>query len=183
MNAPAVPTDAELEALAARLGAALLRKSMTVSTAESCTGGWVAKTITDVPGSSQWFDRGYVTYSDAAKQALLGVTAAQLDAHGAVSEAVAAAMAAGARAAAQADCAVAVSGIAGPAGGMPDKPVGTVCFAWAGPTGVVTAREHFAGDRDAVRRRSVACALARLLAHIDDPRQAAAGSQTQGARI
>lgn len=164
MHAP--PTDRALTELATRLGTALKRAGLAVTTAESCTGGWVAKVITDVPGSSQYFDRGFVTYSNAAKQALLGVPAESLRRHGAVSEAVAAAMAAGAARAARADCAVAISGIAGPDGGSPDKPVGTVCFAWALPAGITSACERFAGDRDAVRRRSVGFALEELLARL-----------------
>jgi nicotinamide-nucleotide amidase len=164
---PAPPRDAELLTLATRLGRVLLDAGLTITTAESCTGGWIAKAITDVPGSSQWFDRGFVTYSNAAKHALLGVASTLLESHGAVSEPVAAAMASGARVAAGADCAVAVSGIAGPGGAAPGKPVGTVCFAWALPGGVATVREHFDGGREDVRRRSVGFALAELLRRLE----------------
>lgn len=157
------PRDAELRALATRLGAVLLEGRLTVTTAESCTGGWIAKAITDVPGSSQWFDRGFVTYSNAAKHALLGVATTLLETHGAVSEPVAEAMARGARAASGADCAVAVSGIAGPGGAAAGKPVGTVCFAWALPGDLATARKQFDGGREDVRRRAVGYALTELL--------------------
>jgi nicotinamide-nucleotide amidase len=165
---PAAPTDAELRELAERLGAVLLRSRLTVTTAESCTGGWIAKVITDVPGSSQWFDRGFVAYSNAAKEALLGIEPAQLREHGAVSEVIAAAMAEGASRAAGADCALAVSGIAGPGGGSAEKPVGTVWFAWVLPAGIVTAHRHFGGNREDVRRRSVGFALEHLLVQLGD---------------
>ncbi len=135
----------------------------TLATAESCTGGWIAKAITDVAGSSAVLGYGIVSYSNAAKQALLGVREATLAAHGAVSEPVVREMAEGALALSGADWAVAVSGIAGPGGGSADKPVGTVWLAWARRTdaGPVTeaARHHFDGDRDAVRRASVSIAL------------------------
>jgi len=158
-------TDQELEALALRLGRALLVRGWRVATAESCTGGWIAKTLTDVPGSSQWFDGSIVSYSNAAKTNLLGVSQELLAAHGAVSEQVVRAMANGARERFHTELAMAVSGIAGPDGGTPDKPVGTVCFAWATPTGTGTgaARRVFAGGRDSVRRQSVAFAIERLV--------------------
>jgi nicotinamide-nucleotide amidase len=156
-------TDQELEALALRLGRALLVRGWRVATAESCTGGWIAKTLTDVAGSSQWFDGGVVSYSNAAKTDLLGVSPDMLAAHGAVSEQVVRAMADGARDRFHTQLAVAVSGIAGPDGGTPDKPVGTVCFAWATPTGTGAARRVFTGGRDSVRRQSVAFAIERLV--------------------
>jgi nicotinamide-nucleotide amidase len=154
-----------LDELAARVGGRLLEQNRKLATAESCTGGWVAKCITDIAGSSAWFDRGFVTYSNAAKQDLLDVKAATLEGQGAVSEATASEMAQGALAHSEADVAVAISGIAGPGGGVPPgKPVGTVCFAWVvseGPSCVET--RHFAGDREAIRRQAVARALEGLL--------------------
>jgi nicotinamide-nucleotide amidase len=156
-------TDQELEALALRLGRALLVRGWRVATAESCTGGWIAKSLTDVPGSSQWFDGSVVSYSNAAKMTLLGVSQELLTAHGAVSEQVVRAMANGARERFHTELAVAVSGIAGPDGGTPDKPVGTVFFAWATPAGTGAARRVFAGGREAVRRQSVAFAVERLV--------------------
>ena len=134
-------------------------------TAESCTGGWIAKALTDIPGSSQWFDRGFVTYSNAAKHQLLGVPEDLLERHGAVSEAVVRAMTEGALRHAEARIAVAVSGIAGPDGGTPDKPVGTVWIAWgASETDQVVARRYaFDGDRERVRRQAVATALEGVL--------------------
>lgn len=135
-----------------------------LAVAESCTGGWLAKCLTDRAGSSGWFERGFVTYSNAAKQEMLGVPAQTLERHGAVSEATVLAMAAGALAHSRADLAVAISGIAGPGGGLPGKPVGTVCFAWADRDGLRRAEtRHFAGDRAAVRRQSVTHALQGLL--------------------
>ncbi len=153
-----------LEELAGRVGSLLLEQDRLLATAESCTGGWVAKCITDIAGSSAWFDRGFVTYSNHAKQDMLGVTAATLQVHGAVSEATVSEMARGALAHSAADIAVAVSGIAGPGGGVPDKPVGTVCFAWlvSGGAPRVETRQ-FDGDREAVRRQSVARALEGLV--------------------
>ncbi len=157
-------TSARPLALAAKLGAALAARSLTCAAAESCTGGLVAGAITDVAGSSGWFDRGFVTYSDAAKIDLLGVPAATLERHGAVSEATARAMAEGALARSRADLAVAITGIAGPAGGTPGKPVGMVCFAWSRRGAITTVRtEQLPGGRDAVRRASVVIALAGLL--------------------
>ena len=154
----------DLNELAQRLAAELMHHGRMLAVAESCTGGWVAKCLTDLAGSSAWFERGFVTYTNAAKREMLGVSAATLDEHGAVSEAVVREMAQGVLANSPADIAVAISGIAGPGGGTPDKPVGTVCFAWAVRDGleeVVTCR--FDGDRDAVRRHAVQHALARLL--------------------
>jgi nicotinamide-nucleotide amidase len=153
------------QALAARLGTLLAAHGATVATAESCTGGLIAGAITGIAGSSAWFDRGFVTYSNAAKMAMLGVRASTLDDHGAVSEAVAREMADGAIARSDADLAVAVTGIAGPGGGTSDKPVGTVCIAWVrrGAVAHATTR-HFAGDRAAVRGASVEAVLEVLVA-------------------
>ncbi len=154
----------DLQALAWTLGARLGAAGLSAATAESCTGGWIAKLITDIPGSSGWFERGFVTYSNQAKQDLLGVGAATLDAHGAVSEATVREMAAGALARSNAAVSVAVSGIAGPGGGTPDKPVGTVWLAWAVRGAAVTAeRRLFAGDRDAIRRQAAARGLQGLI--------------------
>lgn len=158
-----MPDDHELESLALKLGRALRVRNWRLATAESCTGGWIAKALTDVPGSSQWFEGGVVSYSNSAKSSLLDVPSEVLAAHGAVSEQTVHAMADGARARLDTDLAVAVSGIAGPDGGMPDKPVGTVWFAWVTPHGTTTGRRHFAGGREAVRRQTVAFALERLV--------------------
>jgi len=156
--------DQALAMLAAGLAAELKVRGRRLATAESCTGGWIAKLCTDLAGSSEWFERGLVTYSNEAKRELLGVCAADLHRFGAVSEQVAAAMAEGAVARSQADLAVSVSGIAGPGGGSPDKPVGTVCFGWAiADRAVETEIRLFTGDRDAVRRASVACAFEGLM--------------------
>ena len=152
-------------ALATELGVALAARGATCVTAESCTGGLVAAAITAVAGSSGWFERGFVTYSNDAKVELLGVPGATIAAHGAVSEPVARAMAEGALARTPAAYAVAVTGIAGPGGGSPDKPVGTVCFGWAarGTPAHSTVR-RFDGDRHAVREAATAAALAGLVA-------------------
>jgi nicotinamide-nucleotide amidase len=150
--------------LAVELGCALAARGLVVATAESCTGGLIAGAITDVPGSSGWFDRGFVTYSNAAKTEMLGVRADTLAAHGAVSEETAAEMALGALERSNAALAVAVTGVAGPDGGTPAKPVGMVCFAWARRIGDVdTATRRFAGDRAAVRAATVAVALQGLI--------------------
>ncbi|OOZ41298.1 nicotinamide-nucleotide amidase [Solemya elarraichensis gill symbiont] len=137
-------------------------------TAETCTGGWIAKSCTDITGSSAWFERGFVTYTNNAKQQMLGVSAATLEANGAVSEAVVAEMVTGAMMHSPADLAVAVSGIAGPGGGSEEKPVGTVCFAWASGKKIFTAREQFDGDRDAIRKTAVLHALEGLIRHAFD---------------
>lgn len=158
------PTDTELTALAQRLGSEVAARGWRVTVAESCTGGWIAKAITDIAGSSGWFGEGFVTYSNAAKVRALAVPRNVLERDGAVSEAVVTAMAAGARRRAGADLAVAVSGVAGPGGGTPDKPVGMVWFAWHGPTGESTEQCLFEGSREAVRRTAVAHALRGLLA-------------------
>ena len=153
----------DLEHLAAQVGDCLQRAELRLATAESCTGGWIAKCITDVAGSSAWLDRGFVTYSNAAKQEMLGVAEETLAAWGAVSEAVVAEMARGAIAHSQASIAVAVSGIAGPGGGTATKPVGTLCFGWALPDGIAVETIFVRGDRDQVRRQAVAYALRGLL--------------------
>lgn len=159
--------EAELLALAARVGERLLASRLRLVTAESCTGGFLAKMLTDIPGSSQWFECGYVTYSNAAKTRDLGVAAPTLAEHGAVSEACAREMAAGALRVTGADAAVAVTGIAGPDGGEPHKPVGTVwfgsCIRRVTGIEVATACAHFTGDRHAVRRGSVEYALKLIL--------------------
>jgi nicotinamide-nucleotide amidase len=153
--------------LAEEVGRALAARRWRLATAESCTGGLVAGAITDVAGSSEWFERGFVTYSNEAKVELLGVEPGTLARHGAVSEAVAREMAAGALVRSRADVAVAVTGVAGPAGGTPDKPVGLVWFAWAvrdRPVEAVSRR--FEGDRAAVREASVREALSGVLARL-----------------
>ena len=151
----------------ATLAEQLTQRGWMLATAESCTGGWIAKCCTDVAGSSAWFDRGFVTYSNAAKQDMLGVRAETLAQYGAVSEAVVAEMAMGALQHSQAHIAVAVSGIAGPSGGSVEKPVGTVCFAWAMQHGQVhTATCLFQGEREAVRLQATEYALYGLLQRI-----------------
>ncbi len=156
--------QAHITALARRLGTACRARGVLLATAESCTGGGVAEAITRIAGSSAWFERGFVTYTNAAKEELLGVAHDALAAHGAVSEAVAARMAAGALARSSAQAAVAVTGIAGPGGGSAAKPVGLVWFAWAHRGGAVQCRRFvFRGDRAAVRRQSVAVALQGLI--------------------
>lgn len=140
-----------------------------LATAESCTGGLIAARCTDLAGSSDWFDRGFVTYSDAAKTEMLGVDATLITQHGAVSEPVVRAMAQGALKRSQAQVAVAVTGVAGPSGGSAAKPVGTVWLGWATPAGVVSELRHFAGDRAQVRAATVAHALQRLAALLQTP--------------
>lgn len=163
-----LPTDRSLRRLAAQVGRSLQAEGASVTTAESCTGGWIAKCLTDVPGSSAWFQTGYVSYANRAKTALLGVPAPLLARHGAVSEPVVRRMASGALRAAHATWAVSVSGIAGPDGGSVAKPVGTVWIGLAHRVGRRVVVESFLcafrGDREAVRRRTVARALQVLLA-------------------
>ena len=153
--------------LVERLAAQLRAKGWMMATAESCTGGLIAGACTDLAGSSDWFERGFVSYSNAAKTELLGVDAALIAQHGAVSEPVARAMAQGAVAHAHAQVAVAVTGVAGPGGGSVDKPVGLVWFGWAVPGGVHTEAQRFDGDRAAVRAATVHHALAHLLTLLD----------------
>ena len=145
------------------LAALLIDKSLMLATAESCTGGLIAAACTDLAGSSAWFERGFVTYSNAAKTELLGVPTELIAQHGAVSEAVVRAMAAGAVAHSRAQVAVAVTGVAGPTGGSPDKPVGTVWLGWSLGGQITTECCHFAGDRAAVRSATVSHALTRLV--------------------
>lgn len=157
----------ELEILAERLGRELLARGERLATAESCTGGWVAQTVTAIAGSSEWFDCGVVTYSNESKVALLGVAEDTLATHGAVSEATARAMALGAVKRSRADWAVAVTGIAGPSGGTPQKPVGMVCFAWAQRGGNCEALTcQFAGDRAGIREQAVRLALSGTLKRV-----------------
>lgn len=161
------PDNGELIALAEELGRALKAAGRSLATAESCTGGWLAQVITGVPGSSGWFERGFVTYSNLSKCELLGVTGETLARYGAVSEQTARAMAEGVLARSRADLGVAVTGVAGPGGGTPEKPVGTVCFAWAVrkcPT--LSSTQHFSGDRRAIRRQAVQRALQGLLQNL-----------------
>jgi nicotinamide-nucleotide amidase len=156
-----------LDTLSAAVGARLKAHGLLLATAESCTGGWVAQAVTSVSGSSEWFDRGFVTYSNEAKREMLGVHRETLDRHGAVSEETAREMAAGAIAASRARVALAITGVAGPTGGTPQKPVGMVCFAWALPDGRVDAvTSRLDGDREAIRRQSVIFALEGLLERI-----------------
>ena len=152
--------DRQLYDLAVEVGAALKARGWMLATAESCTGGWIGQCVTMVPGSSEWFDRGFVTYTNLAKTEMLGVRKQTLQGHGAVSEQTVSEMAQGALERSHGRVAVAVSGVAGPTGGTADKPVGTVCVGWAvrdGASRTVTLRLD--GDRDAVRRQSVIAAL------------------------
>lgn len=159
-STPKIPTDAELAELAASLGTRLRAGHDHVVTAESCTGGWIAKCMTDVAGSSDWFDCGMAAYSYEAKQALLGVRPQTLETHGAVSRETVIEMVSGALIHSGASVAVAVTGIAGPGGGTDDKPVGTVWIAWKRRGGYAKAEVfHFGGDRETVRRQTVAAAL------------------------
>ncbi|PJK02316.1 damage-inducible protein CinA [Lysobacteraceae bacterium NML75-0749] len=163
-----IPTDSQLEQLARQTGAALCRQHLMLVTAESCTGGWIAKTATGISGASEWFDCGMVTYSYEAKQALLGVRPETLEKHGAVSRECVAEMVAGALVHSGGSMAVAVTGIAGPGGGAPDKPVGTVWIGWKRRGDYARTRLfQFDGDRDAVRRQTVAQALQGILEMLD----------------
>jgi len=163
VNTPATDDDA-LHALAGEVGAILQSRGQTLATAESCTGGWIAKMITDIPGCSAWFEAGMAAYSYEAKQALLGVRPETLTEHGAVSRETVLEMVSGALIHSGASVAVAVTGIAGPSGGTPDKPVGTVWIAWKRRNAYPVAELfHFHGDREGVRRQTVAAALRGLL--------------------
>jgi len=156
-----------LETLAEDLGCQLVERGEWLAAAESCTGGWLAQSVTAIAGSSTWFDRGFVTYSNAAKVDMLSVPESVLARHGAVSEAVARAMAQGTLAHSRADWSVAITGIAGPGGGSPEKPVGTVCFAWARKDGGCEAQTcRFSGDRKSVREQSVRHALMGLIERV-----------------
>ncbi len=160
MDASSIPNDAELLLLAEQAAAEVQQRKLMLVTAESCSGGWIAKTLTDLPGSSAWFDAGVVTYSYEAKEALLGVNPRTLEHFGAVSEETVLEMVSGALARFGAGVAVAVTGIAGPSGGTVDKPVGTVWIGWKRRGGYGHAKLfHFPGDREAVRRQTVAAAL------------------------
>jgi len=157
-----------VRALAESLGRALKGRQALLVTAESCTGGWAAQAVTAVPGSSAWFERGFVTYSNESKTELLGVRHETLERHGAVSEEIAREMALGALARSRGTLAVAITGVAGPGGGSAAKPVGTVCFAWAQAGGRVRSEtRRFSGEREAVRRQSVEHALAGVLEDLD----------------
>ena len=160
--------DAELILLSESVGSACHQRRLLLATAESCTGGWAAQVITHTAGSSEWFERGFVTYSNDAKVELLGVSPEILAQFGAVSPETAAAMAEGALNNSKALISLAITGIAGPTGGSPGKPVGTVCFAWCrvGQTADTETRV-FAGDREAVRRQAVIHALQGLLPQLD----------------
>ena len=159
--------DDALTGLSQRVGAALKAAGMTLTTAESCTGGWIAEVVTQTAGSSAWFECGFVTYSNGAKMQSLGVSRKTLVKHGAVSEETAATMALGALAHSKAAIVLSVTGIAGPDGGTIDKPVGTVCFGWCRrDSRPLTTTIYFAGDRTGVRRQSVIFALEGLLKHL-----------------
>ncbi|NOX42345.1 MAG: CinA family protein [Gammaproteobacteria bacterium] len=154
----------ELKKLAEEAGAVLKKNALVLSTAESCTGGWIAKVVTDVPGSSGWFDRGFVTYTNQAKQEMLAVKPETLLSFGAVSEQTVQEMAEGALALSNAQVSLAVSGVAGPSGGTDEKPVGMVCFAWSGSFfGLLSNTQFLDGDREQIRRQAVEHALTGLL--------------------
>lgn len=160
----------DLEKLAAEVGIQLAKRKWMLATAESCTGGWVAAAMTAIAGSSAWFERGFVTYSNEAKREMLGVPAELIERHGAVSEEVARAMAAGALRHSRAQIALSITGVAGPSGGSAEKPVGLVCFGWAvGNLSQMVETKRFLGDREAVRRASVIHALQGVLAQLKKP--------------
>ena len=157
----------DLASLSIEVGEVLRKHGLTLATAESCTGGWTAQVVTHTAGSSAWFDRGFVTYANDAKVAMLGVSPETLVSHGAVSLEAAGKMAAGALRNSNALISLAITGIAGPSGGSPDKPVGTVCFGWVGKTAQTsTATSHFSGEREDIRACAVAHALRGLLAQM-----------------
>lgn len=160
--------DSAMYRLAEEVGEALKGRGLMLVTAESCTGGWISEAVTVVPGSSDWFERGFVTYTYISKREMLGVKEATLARHGAVAEEVVREMVAGALARSHAQVAVAVSGVAGPGGGTPDKPVGTVCLAWGMKDGKPRSETtRFAGDREAVRRQAVERALRGVIELLD----------------
>ena len=171
VTAPVDPLshETELVALVQALAQRLQARGWMLATAESCTGGLIAAACTELAGSSNWFERGFVTYSNAAKTHMLGVDAVLIGQHGAVSEPVARAMAQGAVQHASAQVALAVTGVAGPGGGSAEKPVGTVWFAWALPGGLHSELQQFAGDRSAVRQATVRHSLHRLLELLSAP--------------
>lgn len=157
-------SDEELHQLARELGDMLQARGWMLATAESCTGGWVGQLLTAIPGSSAWYERGFITYANAAKQEMLGVPAEILETHGAVSEETASAMAAGALAHSHAQATLAISGIAGPGGGTPQKPVGLVCYGWALADGTrMSSTCRLDGDREEIRSRAVAAAMRGLI--------------------
>ena len=171
MQTPSLSTAAELNQLTSAVAAAFSQRGWTLAVAESCTGGLLAVSLTDLAGSSQWFERGYVTYSNAAKAACLQVSPMLIEAEGAVSEAVASAMVLGAQLSSGVTAAISITGIAGPGGGTPDKPIGTVCFGWAieradASNHITTTTAHFLGDRQSVRQQAVVFALRGLLQSI-----------------
>lgn len=152
--------DLMLQDLAMQVGTALSRQELMLVIAESCTGGWLGQTITSIAGSSGWFERGFVSYTDISKQEMLGVSSATLERYGAVSEQTASEMAAGAVARSHAQVAVSITGIAGPDGGTAQKPVGMICFAWMMKDGMArTETRYYSGSREEIRRQSVAEAL------------------------
>lgn len=162
-----MPADT-LTTLATLVGTRLKERGLMLAAAESCTGGWVSQALTSISGSSDWFERGFVTYSNAAKEEMLGVVPATLSGHGAVSEHTAREMALGALSRSRADIALAITGVAGPTGGTADKPVGMVCFAWARKGApIACATRQFSGDREAVRRQAVIAALQGVLAALE----------------
>jgi nicotinamide-nucleotide amidase len=157
-------SDEELHQLAAELGDKLRARDWMLATAESCTGGWVGQLLTSLPGSSHWYERGFITYANAAKIEMLGVPAETIDEHGAVSEQTASAMAAGALKHSHAQASLAISGIAGPGGGTPQKPVGLVCYGWALTDGTVMSSTcRLDGNREEIRSRAVAASLRGLI--------------------
>ena len=156
--------EVELQQLAVQLSDKLLARGWMVATAESCTGGWVAQLLTSLPGSSAWYERGFITYANAAKTEMLGVPVATLETFGAVSEETACAMATGALAHSHAQASLAITGIAGPGGGTPQKPVGMVCYGWAFTDGtVISSNCRLSGDREEIRSRAAAAALRGLI--------------------
>ena len=168
MQTPPLSTAAEIHELSIAVATAFSERGLTLAVAESCTGGLLAASLTDLAGSSQWFERGYVTYSNAAKATCLQVSPMLIEAEGAVSEAVASAMVLGAQLNSGVTAAISITGIAGPSGGTPEKPVGTVCFGWAiervdASNHISTTTAHFLGDRQSVRQQAVLFALRGLL--------------------
>jgi nicotinamide-nucleotide amidase len=160
--------DEQLERLAAEIGAALKARGLWLATAESCTGGWIGEAVTSVSGSSQWYDRGFITYTNQAKQDILGVNEETLEHHGAVSEQTVREMAQGTLQHSRADVSLAISGIAGPTGGTAEKPVGLVWFAWSAKNGATRSEKQvFSGDRREVRRQAVEAALKGVLALLE----------------
>ena len=156
--------EVELQQLAVQLSDKLLARGWMVATAESCTGGWVAQLLTSLPGSSAWYERGFITYANAAKTEMLGVPVATLETFGAVSEETACAMATGALVHSHAQASLAITGIAGPGGGTPQKPVGMVCYGWAFTDGtVISSNCRLSGDREEIRSRAAAAALRGLI--------------------